>query len=217
MSKLKEIINQTKNEGFTHKRSMSSPFLLIMENGEPFYSWVFVERSVFNTCYFSLISINEEQNCVVLELLVPCCMRSTCCQKVLYRSSSKILVDLSFLCGMIEAELPVYDALILKNIEPHHLLLDFSTSPSSVEIWRNGTRLLNTATVVLHHHDDQEVPVSITIQTKKACHDICVQKGESRSITVKDMMLILKKQATENVQARLDIQLNMVQRKKIRL
>ncbi|XYU18922.1 CotZ-related putative spore coat protein [Bacillus pumilus] len=217
MSKLKEIINQTKNEGFTHKRSMSSPFLLIMENGEPFYSWVFVERSVFNTCYFSLISINEEQNCVVLELLVPCCMRSTCCQKVLYRSSSKILVDLSFLCGMIEAELPVYDALILKNIEPHHLLLDFSTSPSSVEIWRNGTKLLNTATVVLHHHDDQEVPVSITIQTKKACHDICVQKGESRSITVKDMMLILKKQATENVQARLDIQLNMVQRKKIRL
>ncbi|MCW6697718.1 CotZ-related putative spore coat protein [Bacillus sp. RP12] len=196
---------------------MSSPFLLIMENGEPFYSWVFVERSVFKTCYFSLISINEEQNCVVLELLVPCCMRSTCCQKVLYRSSSKILVDLSFLCGMIEAELPVYDALILKNIEPHHLLLDFSTSPSSVEIWRNGTRLLNTATVVLHHHDDQEVPVSITIQTKKACHDICVQKGESRSITVKDMMLILKKQATENVQARLDIQLNMVQRKKIRL
>nr|MDF9458994.1 CotZ-related putative spore coat protein [Bacillus pumilus] len=144
-------------------------------------------------------------------------MRSTCCQKVLYRSSSKILVDLSFLCGMIEAEPPVYDALILKNIEPHHLLLDFSTSPSSVEIWRNGTRLLNTATVVLHHHDDQEVPVSITIQTKKACHDICVQKGESRSITVKDMMLILKKQATENVQARLDIQLNMVQRKKIRL
>ncbi|MFW5429158.1 CotZ-related putative spore coat protein [Bacillus pumilus] len=217
MSKLKEIINQTKNEGFTHKRSMSSPFLLIMENGEPFYSWVFVERSVFKTCYFSLISINEEQNCVVLELLVPCCMRSTCCQKVLYRSSSKILVDLSFLCGMIEAELSVYDALILKNIEPHHLLLDFSTSPSSVEIWRNGTRLLNTATVVLHHHDDQEVPVSITIQTKKACHDICVQKGESRSITVKDMMLILKKQATENVQARLDIQLNMVQRKKIRL
>nr|MDF9458995.1 CotY/CotZ family spore coat protein [Bacillus pumilus] len=51
---------------------MSSPFLLIMENGEPFYSWVFVERSVINTCYFSLISINEEQNCVVLELLVPC-------------------------------------------------------------------------------------------------------------------------------------------------
>lgn len=217
MSKLKEINNQTKNEGFTYKRSMSSPFLLIMENGEPFYSWVFFERSVFKTCYFSLISINEEQNCVVLELLVPCCMRSTCCQKVLYRSSSKILVDLAFLCGMIEAELPVYDALILKNIEPHHLLLGFSTSPSSVEIWRNGTRLLNTATVVLHHHDDQDVPVSITIQTKKACHDICVQKGESRSITVKDMMLILKKQATENVQARLDIQLNMVQRKKIRL
>ncbi|MFW0808625.1 CotZ-related putative spore coat protein [Bacillus pumilus] len=217
MSKLKEINNQTKNEGFTHKRSISSPFLLIMEDGEPFYSWVFFERSVFKTCYFSLISINEEQNCVVLELLVPCCMRSTCCQKVLYRSSSKILVDLSFLCGMIETELPVHDAFILKNIEPHHLLLDFSTSPSAVEIWRNGTKLPNAATVVLHHRDDQDVPVSITIQTKKACHDICVQKGESRSITVKDMMLILNHQTAEKVQARLDIQLNMVQRKKIRL
>ncbi|MGG0526219.1 CotZ-related putative spore coat protein [Bacillus pumilus] len=217
MSKLKEINNQTKNEGFTHKRSISSPFLLIMEDGEPFYSWVFFERSVFKTCYFSLISINEEQNCVVLELLVPCCMRSTCCQKVLYRSSSKILVDLSFLCGMIETELPVYDAFILKNIEHHHLLLDFSTSPSAVEIWRNGTKLPNAATVVLHHRDDQDVPVSITIQTKKACHDICVQKGESRSITVKDMMLILNHQTAEKVQARLDIQLNMVQRKKIRL
>ncbi|MBR0592450.1 MULTISPECIES: CotZ-related putative spore coat protein [Bacillus] len=217
MSKLKEINNQTKNESFTHKRSMSPSFLLLMEDGEPFYSWVFFEKSVFKTCYFSLISINEEQNCVVLELLVPCCMRSACCQKVLYRSSSKILVDLSFLCGMIEAEQPVYDAIILKNIEPHHLLLGFSTSPSSVEIWRNGTKLPNAATVILHHHDDQDVPVSITIQTKKSCHDICVQKGESRSITVKDMMLIFNHQTTEKVQACLDIQLNMVQRKKIRL
>ncbi|MFS3913490.1 CotZ-related putative spore coat protein [Bacillus australimaris] len=217
MSKLKEINNQKKNDGFTHKRSLSSPFLLIMEDGEPFYSWVFFERSIFKTCYFSLISINEEQNCVVLELLVPCCMRSSCCQKVLYRSSSKILVDLSFLCGLMEVKLPVYDALILKNIESHHILLCFSASSSSVEIWRNGTKLLNTATVVLHHHDDQNVPVSITIQTKKTCHDICVQKGESRAITVKDMMLILKNQAAENVQARLEIQLNMVQRKKIRL
>ncbi|MCP1530049.1 CotZ-related putative spore coat protein [Bacillus pumilus] len=217
MSKLKEINNQTKNESFTHKRSMSPSFLLLMEDGEPFYSWVFFEKSVFKTCYFSLISINEEQNCVVLELLVPCCMRSACCQKVLYRSSSKILVDLSFLCGMIEAEQPVYDAIILKNIEPHHLLLGFSTSPSSVEIWRNGTKLPNVATVILHHHDDQDVPVSITIQTKKSCHDICVQKGESRSITVKDMMLIFNHQTTEKVQACLDIQLNMVQRKKIRL
>ncbi|TKI24248.1 hypothetical protein FCO27_05450 [Bacillus pumilus] len=217
MSKLKEINNQTKNESFTHKRSMSPSFLLLMEDGEPFYSWVFFEKSVFKTCYFSLISINEEQNCVVLELLVPCCMRSACCQKVLYRSSSKILVDLSFLCGMIEAEQPVYDAIILKNIEPHHLLLGFSTSPSSVEIWRNGTKSPNVATVILHHHDDQDVPVSITIQTKKSCHDICVQKGESRSITVKDMMLIFNHQTTEKVQACLDIQLNMVQRKKIRL
>ncbi|MCM2988304.1 CotZ-related putative spore coat protein [Bacillus safensis] len=150
---------------------MSPPFLLFMEDGEPFYSWVFFEKSVFKTCYFSLLSINEEQNFVVLELLVPCCMRSTCCQKVLYRSSSKILVDLSFLCRLIEEDLPVYyDALILKNIEPYHLHFDFSTSPCSVEIWRNGTNLLNTATLVLHHHDDQDVPVSITIQTRKACH-----------------------------------------------
>ncbi|MGG1699129.1 CotZ-related putative spore coat protein [Bacillus zhangzhouensis] len=217
MSKLKELNNKTKDEGFTHKRSMSSPFLLIMEDGEPFYSWVFFEKSVFKTCYFSLISINEEQNCVVLELLVPCCMRSACCQKVLYRSSSRILVDLSFLCGMSEVELPVYDALILKNIEPHHILLCFSTSASSFEIWRNGTKLLNTATVVLHHQDDQDVPISVKIQTKKACHDICVQKGESRAITVKDMMFILKEESIENVQALVEIQINIVRRKKIKL
>ncbi|MDR0125742.1 MULTISPECIES: CotZ-related putative spore coat protein [Bacillus] len=217
MSKLKELNNKTKDEGFTHKRSMSSPFLLIMEDGEPFYSWVFFEKSVFKTCYFSLISINEEQNCVVLELLVPCCMRSACCQKVLYRSSSRILVDLSFLCGMSEVEMPVYDALILKSIEPHHILLCFSTSPSSFEIWRNGTKLLNTATVVLHHQDDQDVPISVKIQTKKACHDICVQKGESRAITVKDMMFILKEESIENVQALVEIQINIVRRKKIKL
>ncbi|WP_284386097.1 CotZ-related putative spore coat protein [Bacillus safensis] len=84
-------------------------------------------------------------------------------------------------------------------------------------MWRNGRKLLNTATVVLHDHDDQNVPVSISIQRKKTCHEICVQKGESRAITVKDMILILKKQSAENVQARLEIQLNMVQRKKIRL
>lgn len=72
-----------------------------------------------------------------------------------------------FLCGLMKVKLPVYDALILKNIESHHILLCFSASSSSVEIWRNGTKLLNTATVVLHHHDDQNVPVSITIQTKK--------------------------------------------------
>nr|WP_257215506.1 CotZ-related putative spore coat protein [Bacillus pumilus] len=82
---------KTTNEDFAHKRLMSSPFLLIMEDGEPFYSWVFFERSVFQTCYFSLISINEEQSCVVLELLATWCMGSTCCQKVLYQSTSKIL------------------------------------------------------------------------------------------------------------------------------
>ncbi|SFW99399.1 Spore coat protein Z [Bacillus altitudinis] len=217
MSKLKEINNQTKLEGFTHKRSMSSPFLLTMEDGEPFYSWVFFERSVFKTCYFSLSSINENQNCVVLELLVPCCNRSTCCQKVLYRSSSKILVDLSFLCGIIEVELPVYDALILKNIESHHIFLCFSTTPSSVEVWRNGTKFLNTATVVLHHQDHQDVPVAIRIHTGTFCYDLLVQKGESRAITVKDVKFILKSPSTENVQARLDMQINMVQRRKIKL
>lgn len=217
MSKLKEIKNKTKDEGFAHKRSMCSPFLLIKEDGEPFYSWVFFERSVFKTCYFSVISMNEEQNCVLLELLVPCCTRSTCCQKVLYRSSSKILVDLSFLCGISEVELPVYDALILRNIETHHILLCFSTSPNSFEIWRNGTKLLNTATVVLHHQDDQDVPITIKVQTKKACHDMCVQKGESRAITVKDIMFILKEESIENVQALLEIQFNMVRREKIKL
>ncbi|MFB8734682.1 hypothetical protein ACEQPO_14575 [Bacillus sp. SL00103] len=63
--------------------------------------------------------------------------------------------------------MPVYDALILKNIEPHHILLGFSTSPSSIEIWRNGTKLLNTATVVLHHHDDQDVPVTMRFKREE--------------------------------------------------
>ena len=114
-------------------------------------------------------------------------------------------------------ELPVYDALILRNIETHHILLCFSTSPNSFEIWRNGTKLLNTATVVLHHQDDQDVPITIKVQTKKACHDMCVQKGESRAITVKDIMFILKEESIENVQALLEIQFNMVRREKIKL
>ncbi|MEH7650654.1 CotZ-related putative spore coat protein [Bacillus safensis] len=178
MSKLKEINNQTKNESFTHKRSMSPPFLLFMEDGEPFYSWVFFEKSVFKTCYFSLLSINEEQNFVVLELLVPCCMRSTCCQKVLYRSSSKILVDLSFLCRLIEEDLPVYyDALILKNIEPYHLHFDFSTSPCLLkfgEMEQIYSIQLHWFCIIMMIKMSQFLS-----RFKREKHVISVQKGES--------------------------------------
>ncbi|WP_353855650.1 CotZ-related putative spore coat protein [Bacillus sp. Bos-x628] len=217
MSRLKEKKNKTKDERFAHKCSVDFPFFLMTKDGAPFYSWVFSENNMFKTCFFSLISINEDHNCVLLELLVPCCARPACCQKVLYRSSSRILMDVSFLCGISEVELPVYDDLILRNIETHRIPLCFSTSSSSFEIWRNETKLRNTATVVLHHQGDQDVPISIRIQTKKTSHHVCVKKGESRAITVEDILYISKEESTENVQALLDIQLNMVRRKKIKL
>ncbi|OLP66314.1 hypothetical protein BACPU_06160 [Bacillus pumilus] len=127
-------------------------------------------------------------------------------------------MDLSFLCGMSEVGLPVYDAFILRKIETHHVVQRVSTSPTSFEVWRNGTRFHNTATVVLCHQGDQDVSIAIRVQTKKACHRLCVEKGESRAITVENIMFISKEiSSIENAQALLDIQLNLVRKKKIKL
>ncbi|MFS0654850.1 CotZ-related putative spore coat protein [Bacillus sp. 179-C3.3 HS] len=211
------MIHHSKDVRFAYKRSIRSPFLLIMEDGEPFCSWVFYERNAFKTCYFSLVSINEEHHCVWLELLVPCCTRATCSRKVLYRSSSRILVDLSCICGITQVGLPVYDALILKNIQTHRLHFCLSTTSHSIDVWRNGTTCPNTATIVLCHQGNQDVPITISIQTKKGCHFLSVKKGESRSITLENIMLISKEKSLEHVEAILEIQLHVVKRRKIKL
>ncbi|OLP66259.1 hypothetical protein BACPU_05610 [Bacillus pumilus] len=191
------------------------PFCFITGDGKPFYSWVFTGNKVFETCFFSLISINEENNCVLLELLVPCFKNFHLCQKGLYRSNSCVLVDISLFCGISEVELPVFDYIILEHIEKYPVLCCFSTSSCSLELWRNGTRSMNTATVVLHHQDEQDSPISINIQTKKSLHTLCVEKGESRAITVKDVNSIMKNDSKHKIRALLELQLNLIQREKI--
>ncbi|WEY94647.2 CotZ-related putative spore coat protein [Bacillus subtilis] len=83
-----------------------TPVFLINREGEHFIASGISNGELFQTCYFKVISVNELRKCAVLELLVPCCKKTLCANKVLYRSDSRILIDISFFSGIGEVKIP---------------------------------------------------------------------------------------------------------------
>ncbi|UQZ48054.1 CotZ-related putative spore coat protein [Bacillus sp. PK3-037] len=209
VNKLKEI--QNKNLEFAQKCPSITPFYLLTQEGELFIASSLSNGHSFQTSFFSIISVNEPSNCVVLELLVPCCLQSMCCTRVLYRSNSRILIDTSFLCGIAEVKIPVYDGLILKNIVKDIFNLCFSTNEKTSNIlWSNESTFANTATVTLHHKDNKDSTIKIKLQTKEDIYSLCVKKGESFAITVKDLECLKVDSSNGKIHGLIEVQLNHI-------
>ncbi|MGG1103218.1 CotZ-related putative spore coat protein [Bacillus subtilis] len=188
-----------------------TPVFLINQEGEHFIVSGISNGQLFQTCYFKVVSVNEQRNCVVLELLVPCCMRTLCGNKALYRTDSRILVDISFFCGIGEVKIPVYDYLILKPSIKDKFEICFSTNENKTGVlWNNESNFANTATVTLHHKDTKNSSIKIILQTKENIYSLHVNKGESCSITVKDLKCLKIESSKRKLQGQIEVQLNHI-------
>ncbi|MDM5296804.1 CotZ-related putative spore coat protein [Bacillus pumilus] len=211
IEKLKKI-HSTKNE-FVQKCSSITPFFLMTQEGEHFFASGLSNDHSFQTCYFTVVSVNELRNCVVLELLVPCCMKPICANKVLYRSDSRILIDISFLCGIGEVNIPVYDYSVVKTSIKDNFDICFSTSKNKPNIlWNSELNFANTATVILHHKDHEHSPIKIILQTKENIFSLCVKKGESCAITVKDLECLKVDSSKRTLHGLIEVQLNRIKK-----
>lgn len=190
-----------------------TPIFLITQEGEHFFASGISKGISFQTCYFTVVSVNELQNCAVLELLVPCCLESICANKVLYRSESRILIDISFICGIGELNIPVYDYLVIKTTIKDTFNICFSTPENKSSIlWNNVSNIDNTATVTLHHKDDKNSTIKIFLQTKKNISSLSVRKGECIAITVKDLECLKVDSSNQILHALLEVQLNHIKK-----
>ncbi|MCY8933979.1 hypothetical protein MOE21_15355 [Bacillus atrophaeus] len=213
IEKLKEIHNISKKIEFVQKCSSITPFFLITQEGELFFASGLSNGHSFQTCYFTVVSVNELQNCVVLELLVPCCLKSICANKALYRSDSRILIDTSFLCGIGEVNIRVYDYLVLKTSIKDNFDICFSTSENkSTILWNSESSFANTATVTLHHKDNKYSTIKIILQTKDNIFSLSVRKGESCAITVKDLECLKVDSSKRKLHGLIEVQLNHIKK-----
>lgn len=188
-----------------------TPVFFINQEGEHFIASGISNGELFQTCYFKVISVNELRKCVVLELLVPCCMKTLCANKVLYRSDSRILIDISFFCGIGEVKIPVYDYLILKPSIKDKFEICFLTNENKTGVlWNNESNFANTATVTLHHKDTKNSSIKIILQTKENIYSLGVNKGESCSITVKDLECLKIESSKRKSKGQIDVQLNHI-------
>ncbi|WP_459380093.1 CotZ-related putative spore coat protein [Bacillus atrophaeus] len=211
IEKLKEIHKISEKLEFVQKCSSITPFFFITQEGELFFATGVSNGHSFQTCYFTVISVNELRNCVVLELLVPCCSKLICTNKVLYRSNSRILIDISFLCGIGEVKIPVYDYLILKTNIKDKFNICFSTSENKPSIlWNNESNFANTATVTLHHKDSKESTIKVILQTKENIFSLGVKKGESCAISVKDLECLKVDSSKRKLHGLIEVQLNHI-------
>ncbi|MED1124606.1 CotZ-related putative spore coat protein [Bacillus atrophaeus] len=213
IEKLKENHNINKKVEFVQKCSSLTPIFLINQEGEHFFASGLSNGHSFQTCYFIVISVNELRNCVVLELLVPCCMKPICANKALYRTDSRILIDISFLCGIGEVNIPVYDYLVLKTSIKDNFDICFSTSENKSSIlWNNESNFANTATVTLHHKDNEDSAIKIILQTKENIFSLGVKKGESCAITVKDLECLKVYSSKRKLHGLIEVQLNHIKK-----
>ncbi|WP_156476216.1 CotZ-related putative spore coat protein [Bacillus nakamurai] len=213
IKKLKEIHNINKKLEIVQKCSCINPFFLITREGEHFFASDLSNGHSFKTCYFTVISVNEPRNCVVLELLVPCCLNSICTNRALYRSNSRILIDISCFCGMGILKIPVYDYLVLKtNIKDKFRICFSTTEKKSSILWNNESNFANTATVTLHHKDNKNSTIKINLQTKEYLYSLSVKKGESCAITVKDLECLSVDSSKKILHGLIEVQLNHIKK-----
>lgn len=213
IKKLKEIHDINKKSGNVQKYSCIYPFFLITQEGEHFFASGLSNGHSFKTCFFTVVSVNELRNCVVLELLVPCCLNSKCANRALYRSSSRILIDISCFCGMGLLKIPVYDYLVLKtNIKDKFRICFTTTKKKSSILWNNKSNFANTATVTLHHKDNKNSTIKINLQTKENLYSLNVKKGESCAITVKDLECLSIDSSKKILHGLIEVHLNHIKK-----
>lgn len=189
-----------------------TPFLLVGQDGTPFTVVGLSKGCFFSSPYFSVVSINEEIFCAVLEVLYPCC-----CGKNLFRSEARVLVDLTFLCGIETMATPIYECLEQSHITTERICLPFMlTKQDSSKVvysieWKEPQ---HTETVSIHYNGP-DPEVELLIYTNEEIITLRIPKDTFQSRTVFNLQSIEIVSPTERVNGTIDIQLNYCEKKNI--
>ncbi|MCZ2259929.1 CotZ-related putative spore coat protein [Sporosarcina sp. G11-34] len=210
--RLKKIEPINKKE--THKLACQSalPFMLVGKDGEPFSVIGISGGCFFVSSFFTVICIDEKSKCAVLEVLFP-----RCCGRELFRTQARIFVDLSCFCGIEALPIPVFDCLIECHVKKDHLCLPFMLvkTDTTKTVWSTvQEKIGNTATITVNYVGPDPI-VNLTLVTKDEVIPFVMVRGECRSVTVLNLKSIEVLTPLEQVRGTVEVQLNLVEKKKV--
>lgn len=189
--------------------NINLPFMLIGQDGMPFTAYGLADNCLFSSPYFIITSVSKPDQCVLLEVLFPCC-----CGKKLVHTKSRVLVDLTCFAGVQVVSKPVIDCLQKCIVAVDQICLPFELTneeePKPIwEIQREETEHIATVTVLYFGTDEV---LDLVLNTGQEEISIQLQKSESRSITVCNLQSLEIENPKKSVKGKIDIQLNFLKR-----
>lgn len=188
----------------------STPFRLIGQDGAPFTVLGFSKGCFFRSPFFTIMSMDCESHCAVLEVLVPC-------GNELFHTEARVLVRLNCFCSFEIVSKPVFDCLEQSQITKDQFCLPFkltkNDSPKTIcRIDRNDVQHMGTISV---HYTGTDPEVKLTLYTKEETISLTIPRGKFRSITGLNLQSIEIANPIESVKGTIDTQLNFCEKKTI--
>ena len=210
--RLKEIAAVNKKAMYTVECQTALPFILVGRDGTPFTVFGFSRGCFFRSPFFTVLSVNDESSCVVLEVLAPCG-----CENHLFRTKARVIVNANRFCGIEIVDLPVYDYLQVAYVTKDQLCLPFKATnkDSPKTIWKIEQKGLQHVGTLSVRYIGTESKVELALYTKEKCITLQVPKGEFRSITIFNLQSIDIATPMDVVKGTIDIQLNCCDKKNI--
>ncbi|HJF31758.1 MAG TPA: hypothetical protein K8V56_08260 [Sporosarcina psychrophila] len=205
---LKEMV--TKKETQLLGLQTALPFILVRKDGTPFTVLGFSKGCFFRSPFFTVLSVDEENLCVVLEVLASCG-----CGNNLFHTKARVLVNLDCFCSIEIVDKPVFDFLLLSHVTKDLVCLPFMLTKNDItkticRINRKDVQLTATITV---YYDGEDSQIRLTVYTYEGIITLIVPKNESRSITVFKLQSIEIATPIKEVKGTIEMQLNYCEKK----
>ncbi|WP_338754904.1 CotZ-related putative spore coat protein [Bacillus sp. FJAT-52991] len=206
---------ETINKKKTHTLECQSalPVIIFKKNGKPLSIVGFSRGSCFESHFFTVLSINKETQCAVLEVLL-------CKPGKLFRTEACVTVDISCICGIEIVSIPVFDCFLEAHMTNDHFCLPFTLAKADTPkiIWSstNQHKIKNVATISVNY-EGTDPEMKLIINTKEKAIPLAVLKGQMSSITALNLLSIEVSTPNEQVKGTVEIQLNLCEKKIVHL
>lgn len=189
------------------------PLMLMGKDGTPFTVPGFSKGCFFKSNFFTLLSVNVQHHCAILEVLMPC--RSGC---RLFRTQAKVLVDLNCFCGVDRVTAPVFDYLQCSHVTQERICLPFMLKEDEPPktIYSMEQKSVQDAETIAVRNTSRDSCVKMNIYAHGETIPFIVPRAGFRSLTVSNLKSIEILTPGETVTGLVDLQLNIYGKKKIR-
>lgn len=185
------------------------PLVLIGKDGERFNTIGHSREGFIISCFFNLISIDEKNNCALLELLKPLCNT-----KKLFRTQAQVIVDLSCFCGIEFVSIPVFDCLIRSTVTKEEICFPFSltNTENPKKLWVNSKRDIENIATLGIKYDGLDPELHLIFHTKQGTMPLMVPKGSCEYLTISDLLSFEVSTPTGLVEGDITMQLNFCEK-----